>query len=224
MMTDIQTVNPYWDEVKDRDIEQSLMHSIHLSIKDYEESIWHKRHDYCRKYTWAVPDPASLAFVAQYLAPRAIEIGAGMGYWAWQLTQLGVDMVCYDIAPPDVVTNNTYHSPRTDKYGDFTDTYITPYARILQGGPEVLTAHSDRTLFLCWPPMSDMAAECLRHYTGKRLIYIGEGDGGCTADEQFFTFLAQEWKEIAEHTPVQWDGIHDYITVYERITARGTGA
>lgn len=70
------------------------------------------RRDLCLQYAWAIPDPASLAFAAHFLAPRAIEIGAGTGYWAWLLSHLGVEMTCFDIAPPDLLGTNDYHSPR----------------------------------------------------------------------------------------------------------------
>ena len=41
-------------------------------------------------------------------------------------------------------------------------------------------------------------------------------DGGCTGDEDFHTLLDEEWTEIACHRPIQWWGIHDDITVFER--------
>jgi hypothetical protein len=75
----------------------------------------------------------------------------------------------------------------------------------------------DRALFLCWPPYgSPMAAAALDFYTGNRVIYIGEGDGGCCADDNFFAALDKGWVEVAEHRPVQWSGLHDWITVYDR--------
>jgi hypothetical protein len=64
--------------------------------------------------------------------------------------------------------------------------------------------------------MSDMAYKALKAYTGNKLVYIGENGGGCTADDAFFALLEEKWEEIDEHQPVQWSGIHDWITVYER--------
>ena len=48
-----------------------------------------------------------------------------------------------------------------------------------------------------------MAARCLEHYTGQRLIYIGEGDGGCTADDQFHQMLEEHWEEVENHRGIQ---------------------
>ena len=214
------TINPYWDKVRlipGDDFEWNYYHvwapaCVALlfngdgSLKPPEQRI--DRHKLCSEYTFAIPDPDSLNFVAQWLKPAAIEMGAGTGYWVWQLSQLGVDSIAYDIDPPDD-GYNFYHN-RENKQD------IKVYHPIMRGTPEMLANHPDRTLFLCWPPMSDMAVKSLEHYQGKRLVYIGEGDGGCTADDAFFAKLSQGWVEVAERRPIQWDGIHDMITVYER--------
>jgi hypothetical protein len=55
----------------------------------------------------------------------------------------------------------------------------------------------------------------LDHYIGNRIIHIGE-HFGCTADDEFFERLESGWDEVASHRPIQWFGMHDYITVYER--------
>ena len=175
------------------------------------------RHEYCGKYSWSVPDPISVAFVAAHLGAKAVEMGAGMGYYAWQLAQAGVDILCYDIAPPSIATDNHYHSPRTGRNEDFSGQTVNTYHPVLQGTPDLLQHHTDRSLFLCWPPMSDMAVRCLASYKGDKLVYIGEYDGGCTADETFFAALEKGWTEIATRKPLQWESIHDVIQIYERI-------
>lgn len=216
-----RTLNPYWDEIKDKPIDDpyGFRSGKYLSDKKMEEArhLFVSRYDYCEKYSWAIPDSASVAFVAEWLGPKAVEMGAGTGYWAWQLSQLGVDMLCYDLFPPDQDTRNHYHSPRVSHSGDFSYELREVYHPIQRGGPSDLAQHRERTLFLCWPPYAEeMAFHCLNTYSGKRLVYIGESEGGCTADDAFFKVLHEEWNEVASHKPVQWDGIHDYIEVYER--------
>jgi hypothetical protein len=78
--------------------------------------------------------------------------------------------------------------------------------------------HPDRALFLCWPSFDDpWAAQALACYAGDLLIYAGEGEGGCTADDEFFKLLEAEWDEL-EYSPrhVTYRGIHDYLTAYRR--------
>lgn len=147
-------------------------------------------------------------------------MGSGTGYWAWQLSQLGVDVLAYDAYPPALSTENYHHCPRNENR-ELTGEHGNSYFPVQTGTPEILAQHADRTLFLCWPPYDEpMAAECLQHYAGNRLVYIGEGDGGCTGDDAFHEMLEQEWEEVASHRLIQWEGIHDWATVYDRVTTQ----
>ena len=65
--------------------------------------------------------------------------------------------------------------------------------------------------------MSNMARKALR-WGGDRLVYVGEGDGGCNASDAFFIELARAWTLTTEVEIPQWYGIHDYLQVYERNT------
>lgn len=211
--TSTSIANPYWDEVKSlltpslSDVEP--WSPEYIRRLDQQIHSWTHRDTYVRKYAWGIPDPASLAFVAEHLGAKAIEIGAGTGYWASLLAQSGVDILAYDDAPPDRIANY-YFRP---SHGDFAVTWYD----VAIGDPAVLTEYIDRTLFLCWPPYAeDMAYRCLQSYQGKRLVFIGEGQGGCTGDDAFFEELGKHWEEVADHRIVQWYGINDYITVYDR--------
>jgi hypothetical protein len=214
------TENPFWDEIQllfsarpqgsPRGLDYLL--DPKMSLRSFEQ-----RERCCKKYAWAIPDPASIAFVAQHLYPYAIEIGAGTGYWAWQLSQCGIDIKAFDSAPPDKIPN-VYFAPRfIDEEGPRE--LVKTWCSVLQGGPEILKEYPDRTLFLCWPPYAtDFAYQCLQEYQGHRFVFVGEGEGGCTGDAEFFKLLEKEWEEIAEHPVQQWSGIHDSIYVYQRIT------
>lgn len=150
------------------------------------------RSELVRKYAWAIPTPETLAMVAKY--SPLIEIGAGTGYWAYLLTKLGADIICYD---------NDRNFPR--------DVYYL----VNVGGEKEASKYGDRTLFLCWPPYNEaMAANCLKAYTGNTLIYIGEGAGMCTGDDEFHEILEKEWKEIECCELLKWSGLHDHLWVY----------
>lgn len=72
-------------------------------------------------------------------------------------------------------------------------------------------------MLLSWPPYSASAGnDIIRAYGGRRIIYIGEGEFGCCGDDKMWTTLGNFWEEVATHRPIQWFGLHDYITVYER--------
>lgn len=217
-----RTDNPFWDIVRTIPGNSITWKYEHKWEPDgnsifADGKLLFDRHILCGEYAWAIPDPDSLDFVAQHLQARAVEIGAGTGYFAWQLSQLGVDILAYDLFPPQHTGENHYHSPRTSDERTLIGETRHVFYDVRSGNHLIATKHPERTLFLCWPPYNDdMAFLTLQAYTGKRVVYIGEGDGGCTGDDDFHALLAHEWEEIADHKPVQWWGIHDYITVYER--------
>lgn len=158
------------------------------------------------RYAWAIPNDAALSAIAA-VGP-IVEIGAGTGYWAWLLQQRGVDVIAYDAAPPGPTTTNHWHKTRESTFTD-----------VLVGGPEEAIPCAGRTLMLCWPPYDDpMAHRALSLYLsagGKRLVYIGEGYGGCTADDAFHALVRERMVERETITIPQWYGVHDYCAIYE---------
>jgi hypothetical protein len=102
------------------------------------------------------------------------------------------------------------------------------YFPLTVGGSEVLAEddNADRVLLLCWPPYDDpMAHDALHAYRSDLLIYVGEGYGGCTADDGFFDLLERDWSEVARMDIPHWAGIHDYLTIFRRdVPRRSWGA
>jgi hypothetical protein len=201
------TINPFWDNIG------PLIHS-EKGVNLYQAECDRR---FCAKYAFAIADPASVAFVAEYLHPRAIEIGAGSGYWAWQLSQCEIDIVAYDIAPVDQMWEKSYFSPVDKETRTRLGILTRAWYPVQQGGPEMVKEHPDRTLFLCWPVRNtSMASQCLQYYQGQRFVYIGEYRTGTNGDDLFFDMLEQAWQEIARHEIVRWSGAHDAIIVYVR--------
>ena len=179
------------------------------------------RNDACERYSFAVTGEEALDLIASY--GPVVEIGAGTGYWAKMLRARDCDVIAYD----KMEDRWRHWFP-----GGTVDT-------VLVGDTDKAAAHADRTLLLVWPPYEDpMAFDAVTAYTeagGQRVIYIGEGSGGCTANDDFFTLMDKEcyirwddethdcathppsvWQEVKSIAVPQWDGIHDYLTVFER--------
>jgi hypothetical protein len=74
-------------------------------------------------------------------------------------------------------------------------------------------------LIFIWPGMESWPAEALRQFM-KRVradsvvLYIGEGDGGCTADDTFHNLLRMHWNLIRRVDVEQWWGLHDDCRAY----------
>lgn len=165
--------------------------------RDNWDNAYRVRTNACKTFSWAIPNDEALAAIAAH--SPIVEIGAGSGYWASCLEDRGALVHAYDI------------EPAPNKWADIS------YYPVLQGGPERAAQHPDCALFLCWPPYDEpMAAEALAAYTGDTVIYVGE-DYGCTADATFHEQLRNTWEKTRAVTIPQWDGIHDYLMIWERI-------
>ena len=117
--------------------------------------------DLTQRYSYVIPDAESLS-VLSALGP-IVELGAGTGYWASRLIAQGVDVVAFDQAPPDGEKPNRYHAP------------APTWTEVRRGDQTVLRDYTDRTLFLCWPPLFSSLGDCLTYYEGETVALIGDG-------------------------------------------------
>jgi len=89
---------------------------------------------------------------------------------------------------------------------------------------DAITKYSDvNVLMINWPDYdNEWAFLALELFSEKatsesRVVYCGEGDGGCTADQAFHDLLSAKWKEVASWSPPRWGTAlsnHDYCGVY----------
>lgn len=174
-------------------------------FRSFQKKDWmgafEERKQFVRKYAWAVPNMAAINEIARH--GKVVEIGAGSGYWAYLLREHGVDVVAYDEKPYE---NKWCNNIWTD---------------IEKGDADSGQNHPNRTLFLCWPPYeTPMAYDAVKAHMeagGRKVIYIGEGYGGCTGDDDFHDLMETEYECISTvHIP-QWYGIHDCLSIYQRI-------
>jgi hypothetical protein len=193
--------NPYWEIVRQLPSVREAGRGICPDGFARELPVGH--HLLTKRYAWAIPSPGDILWLTRILRGRSlVEIGAGSGYWAWQATQAGIDVIAYE---PTSSSTNTY----TDG---------TEYSTILRDGHTAVRHHPDRALLLCWPSRgAPWATDALHAYAGDLLIYIGQGQGGHCADDDFFWLLARKWTPIgtsAHH--ITWRHTHSAMTAYSR--------
>jgi hypothetical protein len=194
-MMPLKLSNPYWDALRaDTGIPADAT-SVHWPAVGPARVLPAFREFCAFRYAMTISDPATIGFITAYASGRVIDPLAGTGYWAYLLQQMGVDVIASDIHPPE----------RT-----WTHVEVADAAAAVAG-------MSDRTLLLSWPPHRRPAGtRVLRAFPGSRVIYLGEDFGGCCGTAAMFDLLRDEWGEVAEHTPIQWPGSHDYVTVFDR--------
>jgi hypothetical protein len=166
-----------------------------------------RRQRLTHEYAWAIPTEPVVRTLAT-LSPIC-DLGCGTGYWANLLAQTGAQVIAVDAIPPRGDANRWHHT----KEG----ATIQRWAPIITAAAEEFEVPIDAALMLCWPPYdSSMADVALRRYRGDRVIYVGEGCGGCTGDDAFHDRLVANWILVAEHQIPQWSGVHDSVSVYRR--------
>ena len=164
------------------------------------------REELVRTFSWSIPSPGDITWLAKMLDGRGVlEVGAGSGYWAWQLSQAGVDVLAWE--------------PRIGGVDNQHVGVVEPYHPLVrEGAAGDIGAHSDRALMLIWPTYAaPWAGEALAAHRGDTLVYAGEGAGGCCADDDFFEALDRDWEyvESSPHHPTWW-GVRCNLDIYRR--------
>jgi hypothetical protein len=155
------------------------------------------------KYSWAIPNLEALNEIKSF--SPIFELGAGSGYWAKLLKDLGADIVAVD-------------------NGSDSGTSLAPtkyWKKPIEGNESLVSQYPDRTLFLCWPdPRSAMASKALTQYKGKFFIYVGYPAAKRSpymGDPEFYDMLDNQFELIKEVAIPQWPGYEDALYVYERL-------
>lgn len=211
------TSNPLWDIVRwqpaqDDDCWCTKQPKVGDSLIDLDEVASRMVYDFginryslCPTFSYSVISPGDVAWIKSLVAGReVVELGAGRGYWAWQLRQTGLTVHAYDPGTP----------------GEDNDYFKTPgqFTRVLCRDHLAVDDHPDAALLMVWPGYgADWAWDALRRYRGDLVIYAGEEQYGCTADDDFYELLTKDWEWLATSDKhVTWWGIHCRLTAYVR--------
>lgn len=180
--------NPYFDEVAGG----VTVGGDRFDYSDRYIETLTQREELVKEYAWAIPNREAIETIARY--GPILEVGAGNGYWAHLLSQADVDVIATDLNAP-------------------TDEEWYPVWKA--DARKVVTDYPDRTLLMVWPSYSDTwATEALGAYQGDTCIYVGEGRGGCTADDRFHQMLHEEWELTETVRLPQYSGIRDRLEVW----------
>lgn len=150
--------NPYWDVVRWMPAEPYWNGSALEPTHCYRaftkktgvelDALGANRQQLVKEFAWSVVSPGDISWMTGQLDGRSVvEIGAGTGYWAWQLEQAGVDVAAYDPNPP--VDGNDFCTGG-------------PYTTVLRDDASAVKHHQDRALLMVWPPSAGSHA---RHGT-----------------------------------------------------------
>lgn len=141
-------------------------------------------------YSFAVPDDHALNLISQY--KPIIEIGAGTGYWALLLNQMGIEVKAFDCNP---------------RSKDLT------FYPVEVGTPEKCKEFPDYTLFICYPPLGEDCNEWIKHYSGEYVLFIQEGCTGQSSDLED----PKQWENIISYQLPNWYNCRETLEIYKRV-------
>lgn len=199
--------NPYWEIVGPSVSERGSRRVVDGGNASGSSQLAYAETILQAAYAYAIPSPETIRWVSQFCdGRRIVEVGAGRGYWAHQLSRAGNTVEAYEVAPPDQGENASF--PQTAGQDDVW----FPVANLSGRG---VTTGPDSVMLLCWPPGwgDTMASDVLAAFErsgGERLVFIGEPKGGKTGDDAFFDALADHWTlESGDPEFVSWWNLAD---------------
>ena len=167
-------------------------------------------------FAYAVPSPKTIQWIRANTGNKTIlELGAGRGYWAKEIRNVGLNIEAYDIEPPNFSGNTSF--PQSGKQVD-----VWHEVKATDNDADMFKNSPDSVLFLCWPPgwENRMAVQSLKSFESKggtKLIYIGEPKGGKTANNEFFSALSARWKLVSvDRNFVTWWNLEDQAQIWVR--------
>jgi hypothetical protein len=171
------------------------------------EALRMARRAFTRDWGFAIPCAEAITALRR-LAP-IVEVGAGSGCWATLMRAAGHDVIATDLAEG------------ATQYG---------FGRGARGPVEQLSAldavlaYPDRDVFCSWPSEKEpWLFEALRRVRpGRRIALILDDRGETTGDSQLRRFLEQECALIESVAIPQFPGVHDRLTVHERLAPSGS--
>jgi len=180
--------------------------SIERIINDRHLLSFYKRDFFTKNYSWSIPSKTAIDEIINFIGNDAIlEIASGHGVWAKLLQEANVN-----VKPTDYISSPKRKGYTSDKAYDID-------IEDLSANDAIRKYKNFNVLMMSWPPYSEpMAHQALQNFNGNKLIFIGEGEGGCTGDDNFFKELNQNWNLIKEVDIPQWPHIHDYLYLYHR--------
>jgi len=160
--------------------------------------IWHSL---ASAYSEAIPTLEALQALAG-LAPL-VEIGAGTGYWARLLTDLGTDIVASDCVPSEINSWTARSQPWM--------------AMEVCDALDAIRLHPDRTLFSCCPPRPGYMTNALQAYQGDALALITDGPvNGERSADPLYGALEADWELAKQVELPRWPMRFNSLMIWQR--------
>ena len=200
-------LQPYATYDFDVELNTTVAKKVFPEIRSYDNIIMeenNRRLIFLKKFGFSVPSREALEAISKFVGTdKVLEIGAGIGFWAYLMNLYHINVIATDIGKTGQC------------YDNFNETWMKLEMIDHKKAMEKYNKECN-VLFMSWPiDKNNSGAESLRMYLGKKVIYIGECQGGITATDTFFEILRRKYvlKNIVDIP--NWIGKHDKLYFYE---------
>lgn len=169
-----------------------------------------ERREFTRGVCWCLPTREWVqGLLPIFHGKKVLEIGAGTGFVGAVFRLHGVDWTSTDINPAQPVGR---------PWAEINPVHQMDWEEALK------TPHD--VIFISWWPYKEPTGTDLKiarwaRIHGKRVIIVGEGNGGCTGSEDFWRYA--DIKELLpyDRDVAQWRGINDFTYEVTGINPKG---
>jgi hypothetical protein len=181
-------------------IVRKLRHAEKVQNRSFQAAeltdLFAMRQVFVKQHSWAIPTREVVMMIRGRLKEMGVstilDVGCGKALWPALINQHG----CFSV---------TAYDPKPSG--------VPPYMDVVNTIPNTVF---DCLMFV-WPEYAEpWAYNVLMDRMPDVVLYIGEGEGGCTADDNFHRVLETHYRKVWHSMLPNWPGIHDRITLYRR--------
>ena len=199
-------------EIKKYNITAGAGNGFKAINPDSALSSFRARENLIHKFAFAIPNEESFKVFKKH--QPLLEVGAGTGYWAYEIANRDIDIIATDIC----FFNKKYNFSHiwSDEFGR-SKLRSAKFIFAKMSAEDAIQKYPNHTLFMCWPCYCEAwSGEALKKYKGNHFILISEGQSGCCGGEELWEEIDKNWLEIETVAIPKFEGIHDFIAVYKR--------
>lgn len=175
----------------------SIIEAIENS-KGNEIIMYKLRNFAIKRYGFAIPSIELIEEIKK--SKKVLEVGAGSGY----LSKILEHYI-------DIKATDSYTKKYRFMHGKYNNVQNMSAVKAINKYP-------DRDVLMSWPCYnSSWAYNAAKAMKSKKILYyIGEGYGGCTADDTFHKYLSKNFIEKNKIMMPNWDSIYDCLFVLQK--------
>jgi len=170
----------------------------------FDADLFRKREEFRVGISWHIPTDELVNAIKEY--SPVVSVASGFGYTESLAIKEGADVIA-----TDVCANKDNHWCRDG-------IFHIPVEEIR--ADDAIKKYPDRNVFMAWPPYdTSMAFDVASEMEQERiLIYVGESQGGCTGNDDFFQYLKTHFEELDISVDIpRWSGIYDDVHIYKKV-------